>query len=163
MFAHPVAKDQTLWNTPHVLLQKFPHDAFTSTTRLSLKPSEKFIGEKAGLTTMAMSYGSIAIKHKTDGNYIVFTTCEKADRNGKEVEKEVSKINQTEVYFRMQFRLDTTCVFSYSLDGKKFMEVGSIKATPGKWIGSKVGLFLTSDVKINDVGYVDVDWFRITP
>jgi hypothetical protein len=53
-------------------------------------------------------------------------------------------------------------VFSYSLDGKKFTEAGSIKSTPGKWIGSKVGLFITSDIKINDAGFIDVDWFRVT-
>ncbi len=161
MFAHPVAKDQTLWNTPHVLLQKFPNDAFKATAKITFSPSEKFTGEKAGLTTMAMNYGSIAIKRKTDGNYIVFTTCEKADRNGKEVEKELVKLNQKDIYLRMQFRKDTTCTFSYSMDGKKFMEAGVIKATPGKWIGSKVGLFITSDVKINDAGFMDVDWFRI--
>jgi beta-xylosidase len=162
LFAHPVEKDQTLWNTPHVLLQKFPHDAFTATAKISFTPSEKFTGEKAGLTTMAMNYGSIAIKRKQDASYIVFTSCEKADRGGKETEKELVKLNQGEVYFRMQFKADTTCVFSYSLDGKKFTEAGSIKSTPGKWIGSKVGLFITSDIKINDAGFIDVDWFRVT-
>ncbi|WP_346236172.1 glycoside hydrolase 43 family protein [Niabella insulamsoli] len=161
LFAHPIEKGQTLWNTPHVLLQKFPNDVFTATTKMTFSFSEKFIGEKAGLTTMAMSYGNIAVKRKPEGNYIVFTSCEKADRDGKETEKELARINQNEVYFRMKLMSDTTCIFSFSLDGKTFTRAGSVKATPGKWIGSKVGLFITSDIKINDAGFVDVDWFRI--
>jgi len=161
MYAQPVEKGQSLWNTPNVLLQKFPNDAFTATTKIRFTPTEKFTGEKAGLTTMAMSYGSIAVKHKTDGNYIVFTTCDKADRDGKEVEKELVKLNQKDVYFRMQFKADTTYAFSYSLDGKSFIDAGSLKAVPGKWIGIKMGLFITSDVKINDAGYIDVEWFRV--
>lgn len=161
LFAHPVETGQTLWNTPHVLLQKFPSDAFTVVTKLSFTPSDKFTGEKAGLTTMAMNYGSIAIKRKENGNVIVFTTCEKADRGGKEIEKEIAPLHQKDIYFRMQFKSDTTCIFSYSLNGDKFIEVGTVKATPGKWIGSKTGLFITSNVKINDAGFVDVDWFRV--
>lgn len=163
LFAHPVASGQTLWNTPQVLLQKFPHDAFTATTKMNISFSEKFIGEKAGLTTMAMNYGNIAVKRKKDGNYIVMTTCERADRQGKEVERELAQFNQKEIYFRMQFRRDTTCVFSYSLDGHTFIEAGVVKATPGKWIGYKLGLFITSAIKTNDAGFVDVDWLRITP
>ncbi|WP_460764170.1 glycoside hydrolase family 43 protein [Niabella terrae] len=163
LFAHPVDSGTGLWNTPQVLLQKFPNDAFTATTKIRFRPSEKFTGEKAGLTTMAMSYGSIAVKRKPQGNYIVFTSCEKADRGGLETEKELAQLRQEELFLRMQFNRDTTCIFSYSLDGKKFTEAGRIKATPGKWIGAKVGLFITSSVKINDAGFMDVDWFRITP
>lgn len=162
LYACPVKEGQTLWNTPNVLLQKFPGDNFSATTRITFTPSEKFTGEKAGLTTMGMSYGSIAIKRKKDANYIVFTSCEKADVDCAESEKEIIKLAQKDVYFRMQFEADGSCVFSYSLDGKKFIQAGSVTATPGKWIGAKVGLFITSDVKVNDAGFIDVDWFRIS-
>lgn len=162
MYAQPVEEGQTLWNTPNVLLQKFPNDVFTATAKITFTPSEKFTGEKTGLTTMGMNYGSIAIKRKQDAHYIVFTSCENADRSGAaEVEKELAKITQSDVYFRMQYKKDNTCNFYYSLDDKKYIMAGSITATPGKWIGAKVGLFITSEIKINDAGFIDVDWFRV--
>ena len=34
-------------------------------------------------------------------------------------------------------------------------------ATPGKWIGAKVGIFCTRKDDTNDSGYADFDWFRI--
>ena len=34
-------------------------------------------------------------------------------------------------------------------------------ATPGKWIGAKVGIFCTRKGETNDPGYADFDWFRI--
>ena len=53
------------------------------------------------------------------------------------------------------------CRFSYSLDGKKFTEAGTLfKARQGKWIGAKVGMFsVTPHGK--ERGWVDVDWFRV--
>lgn len=35
-------------------------------------------------------------------------------------------------------------------------------AKPGKWIGAKVGMFVTRDVKSNDGGWLDVDEFVIS-
>ena len=56
------------------------------------------------------------------------------------------------------------CKLSYSKDGKKFKEIGeTFQVKEGKWIGAKVGTFCTRpNIKSNDGGWVDVDWFRIT-
>ena len=163
MFAKPLQEDaKNLWEVPNVLLQKFPADEFTVTTKLKITPAVKPTGEKLGLTTMALSYANIAVKTKNDGLYIVFTTCEDADKGTREIEKEIVKLNQRDVYFRVQFFKDTTYQFSYSLDGNSFTEVGGMKARPGKWIGIKMGLFATSETKINDAGFMDVDWWRVS-
>lgn len=162
MFAKPISKDASnLWDVPNVLLQKFPHDEFQATAKININPAVKLTGEKMGLTTMALNYANIAVKAKKDGLYIVFTTCQEADKGNKEVEKEITKLNQSEVYFRLKFNRDTTYKFSYSLDGKKFIEAGGMKAVPGKWIGIKMGLFATSELPINDAASMEVDWFRI--
>ena len=81
-------------------------------------------------------------------------------------------------YLRVKFRTDgskiaesevghdrvVTCDFSYSLDGKRFKKLGNpFQAKEGRWIGAKVGMFCTRPaIKINDGGWADVDWFRIT-
>ncbi len=163
MVAKPIPENaRNLWDVPNVLLQKFPTDEFTVTTKIKFTRAVKPTGEKMGLTTMALSYGNIAVKTKKDGQYIVFTTCEDADKGSKEIEKEIVKLNQRDVYFRIQFSKDTTYKFSYSLDGSHFNTVGGMKAVPGKWIGIKMGLFATSESPINDSGYMEVDWFRVT-
>lgn len=162
-FAKPLPEGaKNLWDVPNVLLQKFPDDAFTITTKIKFNAADKPSGEKMGLTTMALSYANIAVKTKTDGRYIVFTTCENADKGTAETEKQIAKLNQDDVYLRMQFFKDTTYKFSYSFDGKKFTEVGGMKGRPGKWIGIKAGFFATSEKVINDNGYMDVDWWRVT-
>jgi len=163
LFAQPLAPDaKNLWDVPNVLLQKFPADVFTMTTKLEFSPNPKMTGEKAGLTTMAMSYGNIALRAKKDGNYVVFTTCENADKGTVETEKELEKIQQAGVWLRLQVTADALCTFSYSLDGNRFKTAGTVKAVPGKWIGTKAGLFVTSEQKTNDAGFIDVDWFRVT-
>ncbi|AHF16653.1 glycoside hydrolase family 43 protein [Niabella soli] len=163
MYAQVLAPEaKSLWNVPAVLLQKFPGDAFTATTKIHFTPNEKVVGEKAGLTTMALSYNNIAIKKKKDGLYIVYGKCKGADKDNPEIETEIAKVSTGDVYFRLEFNRDTTCRFSYSLDGEHFKKAGdALKAVPGKWIGIKMGLFITSPTKINDSGFMDVDWFRV--
>lgn len=164
LFTRPLAPDaRNLWEVPNVLLQKFPADMFTITTKLRFGPNPKITGEKAGLTTMAMSYGNLALTTKKDGVYVVFTSCENADKGTSETEQELEKIQQQDIWFRMQIKADKVCVFSYSLDGRHFKTAGKVNAVPGKWIGIKAGLFATSVQKTNDAGFMDVDWFRVSP
>ena len=73
-------------------------------------------------------------------------------------------MSQPAVYFRVQVATGAVCRFSYSLDGKKFIEVyEAFTAEVGRWIGAKVGLFCTRTTQINDAGYADFDWFRFGP
>ncbi|MCF3109691.1 glycoside hydrolase 43 family protein [Niabella sp. CC-SYL272] len=164
LFAQPLPPEvKNLWDLPNLLLQKFPGDAFTATAKMQFIPNEKIIGEKAGLTTMALNYAGIAVKKKKDGLYIVTTFCENADKGQPETETEVARLDDHTVYLRMQFYTDTTYQFSYSTDGRVFKTAGSrVKAVPGKWIGIKMGCYITSPVKTNDAGFVDLDWFRVT-
>jgi hypothetical protein len=68
---------------------------------------------------------------------------------------------EREIYIRVRVGKEAYCRFSYSLDGKKFTEAGTLfKARQGKWIGAKVGMFsVTPHGK--ERGWVDVDWFRV--
>ena len=54
------------------------------------------------------------------------------------------------------------CNFSYSFDGDVFKNAGDeFIASPGRWIGAKVGIFCTREDQTNDSGYANFDWFRI--
>jgi hypothetical protein len=152
-----------LWFAPNVLLQKFPADEFTATTKITFTPNLKLEGEKTGLTIMGFSYANIAMKSKKDGVYLVFTTCVDADKGKQEQEEIITKLSSPTIYLRVKVGKNAVCNFSYSTDGVGFKNVGQpFTAEAGRWIGAKIGLFCTRTNQINDSGYADIDWFRIT-
>ena len=153
---------KNLWGVPNVLLQKFPAEEFTVTTKLIFTPNTKLENEKAGLTIMGFSYANLALKSKKDGIYLIYTVCKDAEKGKTEVEKELQKVTDATVYFRAKVSKGAKCRFSYSFDGNNFTETGDeFQAEVGRWIGAKVGLFCTRTTNINDAGFADVDWFRV--
>ena len=151
-----------LWDVPNVLLQKFPAEEFTATTKLSFHPNEKLENEKAGLAIMGLSYACINLVSEKDGIYLVYSVCKDAYKRNKPNETVISKVNDGTIYLRVKVLQGAVCTFSYSFDGKSFKEVrGEFKAEPGRWIGAKIGIFCTRLDQTNDSGYANFDWFRI--
>lgn len=154
---------KNLWGVPNVLLQKFPADEFVATTKLTFSPNTKLENEKAGLVIMGFSYADIALKNKKDGIYLVYSLGKDADKGKPEEEKVIAKLNGTTAYLRVKISNGAKCRFSYSTDGKEFVNAGDeFQAEVGRWIGAKVGIFCTRETQINDSGYADFDWFRVT-
>lgn len=153
-----------LWDAPNVLLQKFPAETFTATTKITFTPNNKLQNEEVGLAVMGLSYASIGIKSSGSGNDIVFAVGENADRGKRENEKKVANATTKTVYFRVSVTQGAKCQFSYSFDGTKFTNAGDpFTAVVGRWKGAKVGLYSVRETQINDAGYADVDWFRVEP
>ncbi|WP_316814150.1 glycoside hydrolase 43 family protein [Pedobacter heparinus] len=163
LYTHEVPADaKNLWDVPNVLLQKFPADEFMATTKLTFSPNPKLENEKAGLVVMGLTYANIGIRNKKDGLHLVTGICEKADKGSAEKETLITRLKIPTVYLRLTVQNGARCKFSYSLDGEKFTDSGlSFEATPGKWIGAKMGIFSTRENQINDSGYADYDWFRV--
>ncbi len=162
LYAHPTDSIKNLWDVPNILAQKFPADEFKVTTKLKFTPNLKLENEKVGLVILGLSYANIAVKNKADDLYLIKGVCENADKGSTEKETVISKLQSPEVYLRVSVAKDAKCSFSYSLDGKKFINIeGEFKAKPGKWTGAKIGLFCVGDKKTNDAGYADFDWFRL--
>lgn len=155
---------ENLWDAPNLLLQKFPAEDFTTTTKLTFNPNEDLENEKAGLLVMGMKYAYIAVKSKEDGLYLVYSYNEDAENGAEEKEEEITKLNENTVHLRVEVNKGAQCNFSYSENGRSFKEVNNVafKAVEGKWIGAKVGLFALKENKTNDSGYADVDWFRFS-
>ena len=154
---------KSLWYVPNVLLQKFPADEFTVTTKLTFTPNPKLENEKAGLTIMGFSYANVAVKSKKDGIYLVFTVGKDAEKGKAESEQVVTKLSSPTVHLRVKVSKGGKCDFSYSTDGAIFTNTGNtFTAEVGRWKGAKVGLFCTRETQTNDSGYADVDWFRVT-
>ena len=53
--------------------------------------------------------------------------------------------------------------FSYSMDGKKFTDVGTpFEIKEGKWIGAKIGFYCMKPSVKNDSPFFDVDWIHFS-
>jgi len=152
---------KNLWDAPNVLLQKFPCETFTVTTKLNFQPNTKLESEKAGLVVMGFSYANLSLKNTKEGNYLVYTVCKDAVKGKIETEKSIQKFTESTVYLRVKVMAGGKCRFAYSTNGQDFIETEDIfQAEQGRWIGAKVGLFCTRATQINDSGYADFDWFR---
>lgn len=153
---------KNLWDVPNLLLQKFPAEKFTITTKLTFSPNTKLENEKSGLIIAGLSYASLAIKSKKDGLYLVYTVCKSADKGKAEDEKTVIKLTSNDIYLCVSVAEGAKCQFSYSTNGTSFTPIDDIfQAEPGKWIGAKVGLFCVREQQTNDSGCADFDFFRV--
>lgn len=161
------------WEVPNLLLQKFPAEAFTATTKL--KVSAKADGQQSGLIIMGWNYGYLAAVKKGEDFVLRQVTCKDAEQGGPEETEDVATLPATRIYgagLRANYELDIymrvevskggICRFSYSTDGKRYTRTDiTFTAREGKWIGAKVGLFSTAPHD-KQRGWVDADWFRIT-
>jgi beta-xylosidase len=154
---------RNLWEAPSVLLQKFPAEEFSATTKFNFVSGMRSANEKMGLAVMGFSYANLSVKIKADGTYLVYTVCKKANTGQPEQEKLITKLSGTEtVYMRVIVKSKAKCTFSYSIDGNNFIEIGEeFQAEMGRWIGAKVGLFASRETVSSSSGYADFDWFRI--
>ena len=59
---------KNLWDLPNLLLQKFPAEEFTVTTKVNLTP--RFEGEKFGLVVMGLDYSYIGASYKNGKLFI---------------------------------------------------------------------------------------------
>lgn len=150
------------WDVPNLLLQKFPAEQFSVTTRITVTPNGKIENEKSGLIVMGQSYAYLGMKSTKDGVKLVLVKCMQAMKGTTESEHVVTTLRDAVVHLKVSVSENAKCHFSYSLDGKRYILIdGEFTAEPGRWIGAKVGLFCTRTEITNDSGYADVDWFRV--
>jgi beta-xylosidase len=151
-----------LWNAPSILLQKFPAEEFTITTKLTFTPNTKLENEKAGLTIMGLSYATLTLISSKEGTSLLYTMRKDADKNRPEKEQLLTRLTSPTVYLRVKVGSGGKCRFSYSLNGTSFTDAGEeFTATVGRWKGAKAGIFCVRSSQTNDAGFVDVDWFRV--
>lgn len=166
--------NQTIWNTPNLLLQKTPADNFTATAKLQLTAKDQ--NQMGGIIMMGLDYSALVVKRVGNEFKLQQITCHKADRKGTEEVKEIATLKPTSVdkvdyqpaiheslYLRMVVR-NGKMQFFFSKDGKKYEKVGDeFTMREGKWIGAKIGMLAKEPEGKTNRGWIDVDWFRVTP
>ena len=163
---------KNFWEVPNLLMQKFPAEEFTATAKL--KVSAKDDGQLSGLIIMGWDYSWIGVEKQGEKFLLKQAVCKDAEQGNLEQVSTLAVLEpsrkfeaglfpnyEREIYIRVHVGKGAYCRFSYSLDGKKFTDAGTLfKARQGKWIGAKVGMFsVTPHGK--ERGWVDVDWFRL--
>lgn len=150
---------RSLWDTPNLLLQKFPAEEFTTTVKIDFHPSYR--GDCAGVVVMGLDYATIELYRTDAGVEVRNTVCHNADR-GSEPETIASRQIDNIRFLRVRVDRGGVCSFFYSSDGKRFLPLGDkFVARKGKWIGAKVGLFATAEIKKNDGGRADIENFTV--
>lgn len=160
------------WEVPNLLLQKFPAEEFTATTKL--KVSAKDDGQMSGLIVMGWDYAYLGVEKSGEGFILKYVQCKDAEQKTPEKTSVVGMLDkcrtfeaglypnyEIDIYLRVKVEAGGKCSFYYSTDGRRFHNVGdTFIARQGKWIGAKVGLFSVAPYG-KERGWVDADWFRI--
>lgn len=162
MYCRPIPKEATnLFDVGNLLLQKFPADEFTATTKMTF--NARFDDEQTGLVIMGLDYSYLKVKQTSGQLAISQVICKNADKKGKETESNSYKLKNNTFYLQVKVKTGGICDFFYSEDGKKFTSIGtSFTAKEGKWIGAKLGFLALRNGTTNDAGSISIDWFRIT-
>ena len=166
LFSQPLpAGYVNLWDVPNMLMQKFPAPNFTATAKVRFTPSTLYCGERAGLVVMGYDYAALTFENTKDGVLLSLNECLKA-RNGAAETVTSTPLSVTgDLFLRVQVserKGEAICTFSYSIDGKKFIILDDeFAAQPGRWIGAKMGFFVTRPVMTQDAGYLDVYDFNV--
>lgn len=158
------SQNGNLYFVPNLLLQKFPSPEFTATTKLTFKPLQD--GDKSGLVVMGRKWGYIGLYRKEgdvyigafDGNYEQYD-----DATLLMESKKLGGSSKQQSYFlRVAVEKNGHYQFSYSTDGNAFSKLGKpLVATPGVWIGTKVGLFALNPSLTKSAGFAKFDWFQL--
>ena len=163
-----------LWEAPNLLLQKTPADEFVVTTKVRVAAKQE--GNYGGLIMMGRDYSALVIKRVGEAFQLQQLTCIGADKNKKETMEVLADLQPTEkdkinydpaiyeeLYLQLTVHQGGKMTFAYSKNGKKFTAVGKeFTMKEGKWIGAKFGFVAEQPYGKGVVGFMDIDWVRIS-
>lgn len=167
-------EEANLWTVPSLLVQKYPGESFTATTKIEVNSKENSEGFLGGLVLFGYDYGFIAIQNQ-DGKYrLVQGECIDSDKGEKQTLSVIADnipLNRyaaglfpnlnTTIWLRATVAKGGKATFEYSLDGKKYQKSkNSFQSRQGKWVGAKVGIFSTVP-PATERGWINIDDFNI--
>lgn len=158
LYAQPVDVDRQLCDVSNLLLQKWPAPEFEITTCLHLEGLAE--GDVAGMVSLGGCYTALAVKRQAGGFSLQQRTGNWTMAD--EVREELEGWQQERIWLRMRVERSEDISFAVSADGEKYRSVGrTTKATPGRWVGVKAGLFVLNETGVHG-GSVAADFFVYT-
>ncbi|HEV2293424.1 MAG TPA: glycoside hydrolase 43 family protein [Tepidisphaeraceae bacterium] len=122
---------QSLQNAPNLLCQKFPARSFSVETEVELMPGAP---RQAGLIIIGKSHAATALEWTDRSRRLLWI-----------VEDHIAA-TEPDVPQRVRLAVDVAhggrCTFRFARPGEAWQRIGdAYQATPGHWIGARVGLF----------------------
>ncbi|HEY1120876.1 MAG TPA: hypothetical protein VGE67_04715, partial [Haloferula sp.] len=139
---------------PNLLLQKFPASEFEVETRIELPDGHASL--HAGLVVAGESMAALDAQN-LDGGYRLCLKIAGASQAALDV-------SAPALVLKLKVSEGGVCRLGVATPEAAFYQIGpSFQATPGRWIGAKVGLYcITTDV-LDASGHADFAWFRFGP
>ena len=109
-------------------------------------------------------YATLCVERKKDEiNLIYIESDGDGDRRNETVIERLSCIDTMEVYLKVQFNKEQTCVFFFSTDGVRWSQIKRKFSPKGAhWVGAKVGIFAITDGSKEKEGYADFSYLKVT-
>ncbi len=148
---------KSLRDTPNILCEKVTGPETDFSAKLVFRPS--YPGDRCGVILTGEDYSTMEMVYDGEKTVLRRVTSLLEDGN---LEKASDALTvEGGPYFTLHVKVkiygDCMVRFSYSLDGKKYRQLGEeFKAKAGKWIGAKLGFFATAEIMKNDGGTVDI-------
>lgn len=158
LYAQPVDVDRQLCDVSNLLLQKWPAPEFEITTCLHLEGLAE--GDVAGMVSLGGCYTALAVKRQAGGFSLQQRTGNWTMAD--EVREELEGWQQEQIWLKMRVERSEDISFAVSADGEEYRSVGrTTKATPGRWVGVKAGLFVLNETGVHG-GSVAANFFVYT-
>lgn len=137
---------------PNLLLQKFPARSFAVETCVELHPLQA--GEEAGLAVVGESSAFLGIQWNGSEYAMVFRTDTHSETR--------CELSPGPVRLQVTVADGGLCSFSYFCGPEKISLPFIFQATPGRWIGAKIGLCAAASADATRSGHADVNYFRFS-
>lgn len=175
LYSHQLSPEfVNMWEVPNMLLQKYPAEKFTATTKIKMGAKGDDSCSRAGLISMGWDYCALVLEKDGEDFAIKRITCIDAEQGNPETVETIATLPASRIYeagaqpnyerdlwLRMDVKPGAIAQFSYSADGKKFIPAGEpFQARAGKWIGAKVGFVATSP-QGSPKAWLDIDQFTL--
>jgi hypothetical protein len=137
----------SLWNLPQLLTKKFPALVFTAIA--TMRPSLEE-GDRCGLAVLGKEYYALGVK-KAKGLRIFSL---RGNLGKEEGEKEIAEAHNSEITFRLRVEEEAHC-FLEILQNNRAETVLSFQASPGLWVGARIGIFCYHRWGTSSQGWAD--------
>lgn len=171
VYGHKVSEDfVNMWEVPNLWLMKFPAEKFSVTARVRISAKATSEEVSSGMVVMGWDYCRFGLEKRGDDFVLQLVRCTDAEQGGAESITDIALVSPTRVYnaglypnlecdmyLRLTVKKGASCRFSYSLDGKKYIDApGEFKARAGKWIGAKTGFYSITPAATSEKGWIDI-------
>ena len=141
--------DGNLFQTPSLLMQKWPARAFEIETVLDC--SGLRAGDEAGVVIMGRTHAALAVRRTPQETTLVYR------ENG--TDHSLGEINSPTVTLRVRVEDGGLCQFQLASGGELITAPRAFQAMAGHWVGAKAGLYCIGRGH-DSRGHADFDYLR---